>query len=217
MHVHCQGPCCITKSILHVHVHVACSCQCCIPCQCFMSMAMSIYIYIEMLECLTVRHRVSPVQDWKKLTMPKPARYRTKLTQSGSFLVRYRTKIRDAGMPALVSSMPMPSYGNDPSWKFRIRKLYSFNASPHPVLYDKKLWNFLGWTLMIFFLLCRPTNESLRPTPAQMAGLGNDSLLLDRETLDSNSEPVLLQRWMIFFKLQPSLLKYPAASYICSK
>jgi hypothetical protein len=32
--------------------------------------------------------------------------------QSGIFLVRYRTKILDAGMPmpALVFSMPMPSY-----------------------------------------------------------------------------------------------------------
>jgi hypothetical protein len=48
----------------------------------------------------------------KKLTMPEQVRYRTKLTQSGIFLVRYRTKIQDAGMPmpALVSSMPMPSY-----------------------------------------------------------------------------------------------------------
>jgi hypothetical protein len=46
--------------------------------------------------------------------MPKQVRYRTKLTQSGIFLVRYRTKIQDAGMPmsALVSSMPMPSYAN---------------------------------------------------------------------------------------------------------
>ncbi len=34
--------------------------------------------------------------------------------QSGIFLVRYRTKIRDAGMPmpASVSSMPMPSYAS---------------------------------------------------------------------------------------------------------
>ncbi len=114
MHAHCPGPCCITKSILHVHVHVACSCQCCIPCQCFMSMSMSIDIYIEMPECRTVRHSVSPVPDWKKLTMPKTVRYRTKLTQSGIFLVQYRTKIQDAGMPmpVLVSSMPMPSYAS---------------------------------------------------------------------------------------------------------
>jgi hypothetical protein len=68
MHVQCPGPCCITKSILHVHVHVACSCQCCIPCECFMSISMSIDIYIEMPECWTVRHLVSPVPDWKNLT-----------------------------------------------------------------------------------------------------------------------------------------------------
>ncbi len=57
----------------------------------------------------------------KKLTMPKPVRYRTKLTQSGIFLVRYQTKIRYAGMPmpALISSMPMPSYG--------IRQLSTYN------------------------------------------------------------------------------------------
>ncbi len=102
----CPCPCCMSMSIMHVHVHVACPCQCC------MSMSMSMDIYIEMPECWTVRHPVSPVPDWKKLTMPEQVRYRTKLTQSGIFLVRYQTKIRDAGMtmPALVSSMPMPSY-----------------------------------------------------------------------------------------------------------
>jgi hypothetical protein len=51
--------------------------------------------------------------------MPEQVWYQTKLTQSGLFLVRYWTKIY-AGMPmpALVSSMPalvssilMPSYG----------------------------------------------------------------------------------------------------------
>jgi hypothetical protein len=102
MHVHCLGPC--RKSVLHVHVHAACPCscpccipcQCCILCQCFMSMSMSMctYTYVEMPECRTVRHPVSLVPDWKKLTMPEQ--------------VRYRTKIWDAGMPmpALVSSMP---------------------------------------------------------------------------------------------------------------
>ncbi len=41
---------------------------------------------------------------------PEQVRYRIKLTSI--FLVRYRTKIWDAGMPmpALVSSMPIPSY-----------------------------------------------------------------------------------------------------------
>jgi hypothetical protein len=45
--------------------------------------------------------------------MPEQVRYRTKPAQSGISLVQYRNKIMDAGMPmpALVSSMPMPSYG----------------------------------------------------------------------------------------------------------
>jgi hypothetical protein len=44
--------------------------------------------------------------------MPEQVRYQTKLIQFGIFLVRYRTKIRDARMLmlALVSSMLMPSY-----------------------------------------------------------------------------------------------------------
>jgi hypothetical protein len=104
----CPCPCCMSMSIMRLHVHVACPCQCC------MSMSMSMYIYIEMPECRTVRHLVSLVSDWKKLMMLEQVRYQTKLTQSGIFLVWYRTKIRDAGMPVpvLVSSMPMPSYGN---------------------------------------------------------------------------------------------------------
>ncbi len=63
-----------------------------------------------------------PASGLKKLTMPKPVQYRTKLTQSGIFLVRYRTKIRDAAMPmpALVSSMPMPSYALW-SWIFTLQ------------------------------------------------------------------------------------------------
>jgi hypothetical protein len=49
----------------------------------------------------------------KKTNNAEQVQYQTKLTQSGIFEVRYRTKIWDAGMPmpALVSSMPMPSYG----------------------------------------------------------------------------------------------------------
>jgi hypothetical protein len=51
---------------------------------------MSMYIYIEMLECRTVRHAVSPARGQsgtglKKLTMPEQVRYRTKLTQSDIF------------------------------------------------------------------------------------------------------------------------------------
>ncbi len=49
----------------------------------------------------------------KKLTMPEQVQYRTRLIQSGIFLVRFWTKIRDAGMQmlALVYPMPMPSCG----------------------------------------------------------------------------------------------------------
>jgi hypothetical protein len=52
------------------------------------------------------------VTGLKKLKMPGMVQYQTKLRQSGIFLVRYRTEIIDAGMPmpALVSSMLMPSY-----------------------------------------------------------------------------------------------------------
>jgi hypothetical protein len=35
----------------------------------------------------------------KKLTKPEQVQYRTKKTQSGILLVRYRTNIWDAGMP----------------------------------------------------------------------------------------------------------------------
>ncbi len=113
-----QNPCCVSMSMLHFHVHallhamsmlhvhvkaafhvnatfyVNASCPCLCP-----------YTYVEMLECRTVRHPISPVPDWEKLMMPEQVRYCTKLTQ-------YRTKIRDAGMPMppLVSWMLMPSY-----------------------------------------------------------------------------------------------------------
>jgi hypothetical protein len=42
---------------------------------------------IKMSECQTVRvrHPVSPVPDWKKLTMPLLRRYRIKVIQSGIF------------------------------------------------------------------------------------------------------------------------------------
>ncbi len=53
--------------------------------------------------------------------MPEQVQYRTKLTQSGIFLVQYRTKIQDARMlmPVLVSSMPMPSYDAFKSYCFQ--------------------------------------------------------------------------------------------------
>jgi hypothetical protein len=123
VHVHaaCPCPCCMSMSILHVHVHAPCLCQ--YPCT-----------YIEMPECWTVRHLVSPVPDWKKLMMPEQVRYRTKLTQSGIFLARYRTKIWDAGMPmpVLVSSMPMPSYC--------MLITHSILSSPTTILNPHPIW-----------------------------------------------------------------------------
>jgi hypothetical protein len=48
----------------------------------------------------------------KKINDAATFRYRTEVTQSDIFLHRYRTKMTDAGMPmpALVFSMPMPTY-----------------------------------------------------------------------------------------------------------
>ncbi len=70
-------------------------------------------VHVRVYKWWIVRHPISPVPEWTELTMPWQVRYRTKRTQSSIFLVRYRTKILDAGMPMppLVSSMPMPSYG----------------------------------------------------------------------------------------------------------
>jgi hypothetical protein len=46
--------------------------------------------------------------------MPEPVRYRNKVTQSGTGMLRYRTEMYDAEMlmPAASTWMPMPSYGN---------------------------------------------------------------------------------------------------------
>ncbi len=105
--------------MLHNQIRTACPCPCCM----FMTMLHSMsmphvninvhwHIYRNgMPDCPASSQSGTGL---KKLTMPKPVRYRNKLTQSGIFLVRYRTQIRDAGMPtpALVSSMPMPSYAD---------------------------------------------------------------------------------------------------------
>jgi hypothetical protein len=128
MHVHCPDTCCIIKAVLCVHAH----CPCCmsmsimhvhfhVACPCCMSMSM-LHVHVNVHEHI---YRNAGMPDHptssqsgtglKKLMMQEQVRYRTKLTQSGIFLVWNRTKIRDAGMPmpALVSSMPMPSYGID--------------------------------------------------------------------------------------------------------
>ncbi len=137
----CPSSICMSMSMLHVHVHAASSCPCCMfmsmyilhlhvnvqaacpyPCSChlcvcvcvYMSVCMSVCVRMCVLvyKCQTVWHSISPVPEWKKLTIPGLDRCQTKPTQSGTFLVRYWTEITDAGMPmpALVSSMPMPNY-----------------------------------------------------------------------------------------------------------
>jgi hypothetical protein len=96
----------MSMSMLHVHVNAAFHVNASWQCQCPLT-----YIYRNdgMPDCPASSQSCTGL---KKITMPKPVRYRTKLTQSGIFLVWYQTKIRDAGMPmpAIVSSMPMPSY-----------------------------------------------------------------------------------------------------------
>jgi hypothetical protein len=59
--------------------------------------------------------------------MLEQVRYQTKITQAGIFLVRYQTKIWHAGMPmpALVSSMLMPSYAMDTA----VNRFYSQTIS----------------------------------------------------------------------------------------
>ncbi len=103
MHVHCPGPCCLTKSILHVHVHVACSCQCCIPCQCIMSMSMSIDIYIEMSECRCQNARLSSIWSVRYWT-EKTNDAKTSMVQSGIFLVQYCSETMLTGESQFLTS-----------------------------------------------------------------------------------------------------------------
>jgi hypothetical protein len=125
-------------SMVHVHVHAAspcsrhtsevCVCECVFMCECvFVCEGVFVCVFV----CINAGMPNCPASDQsgtglKKLTMPGLVRYRTKPRQSGIFLVRYRTKPRQSGiflvryqtgiidarmpMPALVSSMLMPSY-----------------------------------------------------------------------------------------------------------
>ncbi len=97
-------------SMLHIHAYV--------------------HVHVELPECWTVRHLVSSVSGLKKTNDAGTVRYRTKLNQSGIFLVRYRTKIRDARMPmpALVYSMTMPSYGGRQVIFKKVKVLSSFTS-----------------------------------------------------------------------------------------
>jgi hypothetical protein len=110
-------------------------------------------------ECRTVPHPVSPVPDWKKLTMQELVRYRNKTTQSGIFLLRYRTEMTDTGipMPALVFWMPMPTYGNyrrlitssnyPPST--RIGQEYNHVLTGRVIVYIVHSWPVRFWWILI--------------------------------------------------------------------
>jgi hypothetical protein len=97
-------------SMLHIHVHTVCPCPCCMS---MLHVHFNVHVHIyrnaEMPYCPASGQSDTGME---KLTIPEQVRYRTKLTQSDICLVRFWTKIRDAGMqvPALVYSMPMPSY-----------------------------------------------------------------------------------------------------------
>jgi hypothetical protein len=107
-------PCCMSMSMSKPLVRVC------------VSVCVFVCVRVRVYKCRTVRHPISPVPEWKKLTMPGPIRYRTKPAQSGISLVRYRNEIMDAGipMPALLSSMPMPSYGLNQYQSDPIRKSF---------------------------------------------------------------------------------------------
>jgi hypothetical protein len=101
-----------------VHYRSVCVCEGVFVC---MSVCVFVCVFMCMFVCVCVcintRMPDCPASDQsgtglKKLTLQGIVRYRTKPRQSGIFLVRYRTEIIDAEMPmpALVSSMPMPSY-----------------------------------------------------------------------------------------------------------
>jgi hypothetical protein len=77
-----------------------------------------------------VRHSINPVPDRKKLTIPEAVRYRNKETQSGIFLVRYRTEMTDAGMPmpVLVFWMPMPTYAVESGGRVAVSENSDFTA-----------------------------------------------------------------------------------------
>jgi hypothetical protein len=164
-----------------------------------------------MPECRTVRHPVSPVPDWKKLTMPKHVRKRTKLTQSGIFLVRYRTKIRDAGMPmpALVSSMPMPSYdGRIRPYRAPIHKLYFPSNILSQKCLSKRLVNLCCYSnysfSFLFYLLhsafTTGTHSIIQAFTTKRKDEGNlmFAAMLTGPRINSHSE--LLH--MIYFNLQ---------------
>jgi hypothetical protein len=71
----------------------------------FMCVFVFICVFVRVFVCINAGMLDCPATDQsstglKKLTMPGIVQNRTKPRQSGIFLVRYRTEIIDAGMPA---------------------------------------------------------------------------------------------------------------------
>ncbi len=111
------GPCCMIKSVQGVHVHAAYLhvypyVQKYVS-RVYVYVYMYIYIYmyvyiiytyihiyipvhIYIYKCWPFLYPVSPVLEWKEITMLEQVGYRTKPMQSGMFGVRYQTKILDA-------------------------------------------------------------------------------------------------------------------------
>ncbi len=191
LHVHVHGaclcPCCTFMSMLHVHVHAACVCPCCMPtsklhvhvhaaspcpCQCPSRLSVSmgmcacacvpvlVCACVQMPECQTVRYMISPVLEWKKLAMPGPIGYQ-------HFFARYQTEMMDPGMPmpALVSSMPMPSFGFHlilPLSRMELSILHCNYALIHKQCKIGILWSYWEWSLVISNqkeLISRPVFE----------------------------------------------------------
>jgi hypothetical protein len=114
-------------TMVHVHVHAERPCSC--PCSCRTSkvfvrvrggdrVRVCVHVHVRVYKCRNAGLQTSDHSSTgiKKITIPRQVRYRT-----WHFLVRYWTEIIDAGMPmpALVSWMPMPSYGESKVGQFQ--------------------------------------------------------------------------------------------------
>jgi hypothetical protein len=84
-----------------------------------------VFMCMFMFVCINARMPDFPASDQPRTGMIKTNSTGTDPVPDQAdavqhFLVRYRTEIMDAGMPmpALVSSMPMPSYGTTVQYKY---------------------------------------------------------------------------------------------------
>jgi hypothetical protein len=119
---------------------------------CPLSVGVRVRVYVWVCVCINAGMPVCPASDQSGTRMKNQwCRDRSgtgpNRQSPAFFLVRYRTKITDAGMPkpAFVSSVPMPSYDNytsiynatvlsidcdnDDEWKFYSRKSLHWNSN----------------------------------------------------------------------------------------